>query len=278
MWAQPARLRRRRDLRGDGARARSGVCFYYVPGEGQSPSRFTNGRVARLEEQFVELTGLPLRLETFEDPIASWAAARATVDAGRPALLLTDLYYLDHYGSSAHFPGHAVVLAGYDDELAYLSDTGFEDLQATRLEHLERARPPTTPGVPARRPHVHGGRRGPARPSACRLRNDRPQRPADNRAGDGRTRGHAGAAPLRRRGRRLAGADRGLAVVGALLLPGDRAPGDRRRELQGDVLALFAESDREETSEAEAPRPSSGGGPGSSPQTCSRSRSASGRT
>jgi hypothetical protein len=54
-------------------------------------------------------------------------------------LLLTDLYYLDHYGKSAHFPGHAVVLAG-DERFAYLSDTAFEDLQATSLESLRAAR------------------------------------------------------------------------------------------------------------------------------------------
>lgn len=118
----------------------AGVCFYYVPLDGQSPSRFTNGRVGRLEEQFVELTGLPLTLETFADPQASWEAARGVVDSGRPALLLTDLYYLDHYGRSAHFPGHAVILAGYDDELAYLSDTAFAELQTTRLASLEEAR------------------------------------------------------------------------------------------------------------------------------------------
>jgi hypothetical protein len=118
----------------------AGVCFYYVPLDGQSPSRFTNGRVGRLEEQFVELTGAPLRLETFDDADSSWEAARAVVDAGRPALLITDLYYLDHYGRSAHFPGHAVVLAGYDDELAYLSDTSFDELQTTRLSSLAEAR------------------------------------------------------------------------------------------------------------------------------------------
>jgi hypothetical protein len=118
----------------------AGVCFYYVALEDQSPSRFINGRVGRLEEQFRELTGLPLELSTFEDPQAAWAAARATVEDARPALLLTDLYYLDHYGRSAHFPGHAVVLAGFDDELAYLSDTGFEELQTTRLESLVSAR------------------------------------------------------------------------------------------------------------------------------------------
>jgi hypothetical protein len=118
----------------------AGVSFYYVPIDGQSPSRFTNGRVGRLEEQFIELTEAPIRFETFEDPDASWEAARATVDSGRSAILLTDLYYLDHYGSSARFPGHAVVLAGYDSEVAYLSDTGFEELQTTRLENLARAR------------------------------------------------------------------------------------------------------------------------------------------
>jgi hypothetical protein len=126
----------------------AGVSFYYVEIDGQSPSRFTNGRVARLEEQFVELTGAPIRLDTFEAPEASWEAARATVDAGRSAILLTDLYYLDHYGSSARFPGHAVVLAGYDAEVAYLSDTSFEDLQTTRLENLARARHGSHPAFP----------------------------------------------------------------------------------------------------------------------------------
>jgi hypothetical protein len=126
----------------------AGVSFYYVPIDGQSPSRFTNGRVGRLEEQFVELTGAPIRLDTFEDPDASWQAAREVVDDGRSAILLTDLYYLDHYGSSARFPGHAVVLAGYDSEVAYLSDTSFAELQTTRLENLARARHGSHPVFP----------------------------------------------------------------------------------------------------------------------------------
>ena len=126
----------------------AGACFYYVALDGQSPSRFTNGRVGRLEEQFVELTGVGLRLQTADDPNESWRIAREAVDSGRPALLLSDLYHLDHYGRSAHFPGHAVVLAGYDDEVAYLSDTAFEDLQATKLENLARARHEQHPVYP----------------------------------------------------------------------------------------------------------------------------------
>ena len=127
----------------------AGACFYYLAYEEMSPTRFFNGRTAKLEEQFRELTGAALELRTFaagdED---AWAAAAAEVDAGRPALLLTDIYYLDHYGSSAHFPGHAVVLAGYDEEVAQLSDTGFEELQTTRLENLERARHSGHPPYP----------------------------------------------------------------------------------------------------------------------------------
>lgn len=119
----------------------AGAGFYYLALEGTSPSRWFNGRTARLEESFRDLTGAALEMRTFEQGDGeSWEAARAEVDAGRPALLLTDIYYLDHYGSSAHFPGHAVVLVGYDDEDAYLSDTGFEELQTTRLENLAQAR------------------------------------------------------------------------------------------------------------------------------------------
>lgn len=118
----------------------AGAGFYYLTVAESSPSRWFNGRTAKLEDNFRELTGGALELRTFEDDASAWAEAKAAIDSGRPALLLTDLFYLDHYGDSAHFPGHAVVLAGYDDEFAFLSDTGFEQLQTTSLEHLSRAR------------------------------------------------------------------------------------------------------------------------------------------
>jgi len=127
----------------------AGACFYYVALEQASPTRWFNGRTARLEENFDELTGGALALRTFEQSDdGGWEAARAEIDAGRPVLLLTDLYYLDHYGNSAHFPGHAVVLAGYDEEGAHLSDTGFEELQTTRLESLDKARHSEHPAYP----------------------------------------------------------------------------------------------------------------------------------
>jgi hypothetical protein len=127
----------------------AGASFYYLTLEDASPSRWFNGRTARLEESFRDLTGAALEMRTFAaGDDGAWEAARAEVDAGNPALLLTDIYYLDHYGNSAHFPGHAVVLAGYDEEVARLSDTGFEELQATRLENLDKARHSSHPAYP----------------------------------------------------------------------------------------------------------------------------------
>jgi Butirosin biosynthesis protein H, N-terminal/Domain of unknown function (DUF4872) len=127
----------------------AGACFYYLTLEDASPSRWFNGRTARLEESFRDLTGTALEMRTFADGDGeAWEAARAEVDTGTPVLLLTDIYHLDHYGNSAHFPGHAVVLAGYDGEVAKLSDTGFEELQTTRLANLAQARHSGHPAYP----------------------------------------------------------------------------------------------------------------------------------
>ncbi len=126
----------------------AGACFYYLVLEESSPTRWFNGRTAQLEQSFLELSGAPIKLETFDDPDAAWETARASVDAGQPALLLTDLYYLDHYGKSAHFPGHAVVLAGYDDQFVYLSDTSFKELQSCKIESLRKARHGDHPAFP----------------------------------------------------------------------------------------------------------------------------------
>jgi hypothetical protein len=126
----------------------AGACFYYFVAEDLSPTRFTNGRTGRLEESFLRLTEAPLRLTTAADPEEAWRLASGIVDEGRPVLLITDLFHLDHYGSSAHFPGHAVVLVGYDDEHAYVSDTAFEDPQRTSLAGLARARHEQHPFYP----------------------------------------------------------------------------------------------------------------------------------
>ena len=218
----------------------AGAGFYYLALDDTSPSRWFNGRTARLEESFRDLTGAALQLRTFAaGDEGAWDAARAEIDAGNPALLLTDIYHLDHYGNSAHFPGHAVVLAGYDDEVAQLSDTGFEELQATRLENLAKARHSGHPAYPLEghmftvSDAVDRGQLEAAIPRAIEQAAREMVEPTWGEfAGLARRR-----AP-RRRGRLLARRRRGLAVVRPLRLPGDRAARHRRRRLPADVLAL----------------------------------------
>ncbi len=239
---QPARLPRARRLRGDGASASArGRRFFYVALEGQSPSRFTNGRVARLEEQFVELTGAPMRLDTFEDPERSWEAARAAVDEGRPAILLTDLYYLDHYGTLGPLPGprggagrlrrrgrlpvgHRVRGAADDDGSRTWPGRATASTRRFPLDgHMCTC--PTAPRSPSSQ------RRPPARD-----RGETPGEMLDPPLGE-----YEGLPALRRFAAEVGEwprAARGLAVVRALLLPGDRAPGHRRRQLQAHVLPL----------------------------------------
>ena len=246
----------------------AGACFYYVALDGQSPSRFTNGRVARLEEQFVELTGAPLRLETFAGRGRPWDAARAAVDDGRPPLLPDRPLLPRPLRKSAHFPGHAVVLAGYDEEVGLPLGhrlRGASDHRASRAcarRGTESTRSSRSPGT-------------------CS--------PCDPEAGDGDPRGaipaaidaeceqmlepplgeYEGLPALRRFAAEVGdwpGADRGLAVVRALQLPGDRAARHRRRQLPADVLALPRGGGSEEAAWPPRPRP-----PGrSSPRPCSR--------
>ena len=98
----------------------AGACFYYVALDEPRRAAGSHGRTARLEENFLraDRRGAASCAPSPRPDGVLGGGREAEVDAGSPVLLLTDLYYLDHYGNSAHFPGHAVVLAGYDEELA----------------------------------------------------------------------------------------------------------------------------------------------------------------
>lgn len=126
----------------------AGPSFFYAKLPGGSPSRLISGRAANLEKQFVELSDDVLEMRSDSDPEGAWRMAREVIDAGSPALLLTDLYYLEHYDNSAHFPGHAIVLAGYDSERAYIADTDFDGLVSISLGSLSNARHSQAPPFP----------------------------------------------------------------------------------------------------------------------------------
>ena len=87
----------------------AGISFFYVVLEGSSPSRFTNGRTGRLEEQFVDLTDAPLRLETFDDSGDAWRAAAADRESSHRDIRRSCRF---HAAACRHRPGSESHRAG----------------------------------------------------------------------------------------------------------------------------------------------------------------------
>ena len=144
------------------------------------------------------------------------------------------------------------MLAGYDDEVAYLSDTGFEELQTTSSSTSPRRG--TGPSrLPARRADGHR-RPTPTRSHDPQLRPPRAIARNARQMLEPRWASIEGLPALRRFAAEVGGwpESSGLAMVGAVLLPGDRAPRDRRRQLPAHVLALPRGGGRDEAAIAGA--------------------------
>lgn len=120
----------------------SGLGFFYTVSEGMSPTRMIFLRGPGLEHNFFSLLGGPDHWITEDDADEALDKLKATIGRDVPVVMQTDIFYLDYYGSSTHFPGHVVVAWGYDDEAGevLVSDTGFEELQHVPYESMKLAR------------------------------------------------------------------------------------------------------------------------------------------
>lgn len=82
---------------------------------------------------------------------SAWERARKAVDSGTPPVLgPLDMYHLHFYDGiyhQRHIPIHYLLLAGYDDEHAYVHDTGQEDVQPLPLDELQLAWDVNVPGL-----------------------------------------------------------------------------------------------------------------------------------
>lgn len=121
----------------------SGLDFHYfrdLPASGIS--RFFHGRTGTLERDLCRQLALDFAEGTDDDPDHAWRVARAFIDADAPVLLNVELSRLPYYHSRTPFPGHRVVLAGYDDAraVAYLADNAFDALQEISFAALREAR------------------------------------------------------------------------------------------------------------------------------------------
>ena len=121
----------------------SGLGFYYSTSEVTSPSRSIHMRGPGMEVNFFNHFGIGLTDWSYEnDPEKALSELIKSIDDNIPVLIQTDIFYLDYYDSSTHFPGHIVVVCGYDDEnqIFYLSDTAFDEIKEVSYKSLIKAR------------------------------------------------------------------------------------------------------------------------------------------
>lgn len=123
----------------------AGLGFYYLQGEGFSPSRQIVGRSMNLEEQAADALGLTLRRHVPEDADAAWGQLRQTLEQGRPVMLQCDLSKLPYWETDTPFAGHRIVVAGWEPEAdeVLVADTHFPGLQSVARQDLRRARSST---------------------------------------------------------------------------------------------------------------------------------------
>ena len=129
-----------------------GLGIWYASLPGMSPSRVLHARSMDFERRFFERIGMEFAWQRDDDPAAAESNLKAALAAGRPALLLTDLYYLPYYGSKTHFASHCIIAWGYDEErhVFYVSDTEREGVLPVPYDAMRKARvslqPPTHRG------------------------------------------------------------------------------------------------------------------------------------
>jgi hypothetical protein len=119
-----------------------GLGIFYIGLPGLAPSRLAHVRSLEFERQFFERIGIPFQWDQHNDPMDSEKALRAVLDAGRPALIQTDIYYLPYYQSKTHFAGHLITVWGYDvdRQIFFVTDTEREEVFEVPFDAMRRAR------------------------------------------------------------------------------------------------------------------------------------------
>jgi len=116
------------------------------------PPIFIGGLGSRGIEDICRILGIEWEKKTTTSTKKALQAVKEIIDNDVPVMLQVDMFYLDYWrGKTGHFGGHAIVLAGYDEERgeAYVTDVhnekieaerGEDGLFATSLESLAEAR------------------------------------------------------------------------------------------------------------------------------------------
>jgi hypothetical protein len=121
----------------------SGLGFSYLRDpNANSPSHLFYGRTGNLERDLCVHLAFDFEEGTDDDAAHAWQVAKNWIDQNVPVMLHVELSRIPYYNTRTRFPGHRVVLVGYDDarRVALLADNGFNDLQEITYDELAKAR------------------------------------------------------------------------------------------------------------------------------------------
>jgi hypothetical protein len=107
---------------------------------------FLGGKQGTIEPNSLacRLLGIIFRKQSFTSADKAWEESKKLLHQNQPLILKVDLGYLPYFEEEGdiHFGGHAITLAGYDEEtgIAFIGDTDHEGFQEILIEKLKEAR------------------------------------------------------------------------------------------------------------------------------------------
>lgn len=110
---------------------------------------FLGGKQGTIEPNSLacRLLGITLRKQSFTSADKAWEESKRFIDQDTPIILRIDICYLPFYefDDDVHFGGHAITLAGYDEEkgVALVGDTEYEGFQEVSIDRLKQGRSST---------------------------------------------------------------------------------------------------------------------------------------
>jgi len=107
---------------------------------------FLGGKQGTIEPNSLacRLLGITLRKQSFTSADKAWEESKKMINQDIPLILQIDLGFLPYFEEEGdiHFGGHAITLAGYDEEqgISYIGDSEFEGFQKVQIEQLKKGR------------------------------------------------------------------------------------------------------------------------------------------
>ena len=107
---------------------------------------FLGGKQGTIEPNSLacRLLGIILRKQSFTSADKGWEESKKMIVEDIPLILQIDLGFLPYFKEEGniHFGGHAITLAGYDEEqgISYVGDSEFEGFQEVPIEQLKKGR------------------------------------------------------------------------------------------------------------------------------------------